>query len=99
MLWGRGNRAEDSGSAEEAGPEPGADADTDTDGATRGPPAGADVDDAAGPGVWAAGPGPENVPVLAASATPPPANTVSTAASTLVVKSLASGDLIICPLR
>ena len=80
--------------------EPGADADkTDTDGATNGPTAGADVDDTAGPGVWeAAGPGPEKVPVLAASATPPPADTVSAAAITLAVRSLASGDLIICPL-
>src|SRR6202041_2435438 len=98
VFWGAAPGSEP---AEGTDPEAAADADTDTDGATSGSPAGADVDVdvAAGPGVSEApGPGPENEPVLAASATPPPANTVSVAASTLVVSILASGDLIICPL-
>ena len=46
-----------------------------------------------------AGAEPEKVPVLAASATPPPALTASAAAMTLTVRILASGDFIICSLR
>jgi len=44
-------------------------------------------------------PEPVRTPVLAASATPPVAKTATDAAMTLAVRSLASGDLIICPLR
>src|SRR5579859_2363715 len=47
----------------------------------------------------AAGDEPEKVPVLAASATPPPAVTASAAAMTFTVRILASGDFIICSLR
>src|ERR1700684_1250821 len=40
-----------------------------------------------------------SAPVLAASATPPVTQTASPAAIALAVRSFASGDLIICPLR
>ena len=42
---------------------------------------------------------PEKVPVLAASATLPPAPTAKAAAMTFTVRILASGDFIICSLR
>jgi hypothetical protein len=78
------------------------DADPESDGDGMNPPAGGVTGAAtllppyAGPELE---PELEKVPVLAASATPPPAPTASTEARTLTVSILASGDLIICSLR
>ena len=93
-----------------AGPD--ADAEAEADGAVLagaecepGPPTEAEAETLAGPDGRLAEPDPGlepepvRAPVLAASATPPVAKTATDAAMTLAVRSLASGDLIICPLR